>query len=172
MSILKTTTAGLLCLGVVTGCGSSGRETATQSLPHQAVDFSLSSVAGGATTMSDMRGKVVVLDFWASWCPPCRQSLPHLQQLSTDSSLAKKGLVVLAINEREDLSTIRSFLGPPHYSFPVLLDAKGSVARAYDVSSLPTTFVIQRDGSVSAVIAGFTGDSARQLDDAIFWAIQ
>ncbi len=110
---------------------------------------------------------MVVLDFWATWCQPCREGLPHLQALATNADMAQRGLSVLAINEEEKPAAIRAFLDHTHYGFAVGLDADGSIRRAYGVSALPTTIVVGRDGIVGAVISGWTQDTGRQIDEAI-----
>ena len=109
-----------------------------------------------------MKGKVVVLDFWATWCPPCREGTPHLQSLAANADIAQRGLEVLAVDEAEQPAAMRPFLDQAHYSFTVVRDADGAAARAFGVSSLPTTLVIGRDGTVQAAINGWTPDAAQK----------
>jgi thiol-disulfide isomerase/thioredoxin len=118
-----------------------------------------------------MAGKVVLLDFSASWCSGCRQGLAHLQSLYDDRSLAAEGLVVLAIDEEENASTVESFFKSTGYPFPVLLDSDRSMGADYRANSLPTSVIVGRDGTVRAVIGGWTQQSAQQISDAIDTAL-
>jgi peroxiredoxin len=133
-----------------------------------ATDFSLQSVDGRTVKYSDFKGSVVVLDFWATWCPPCRESLPNLNRLSNDPALAKRGLKVLAVDSGETIDTVRSFLDANHYSLPVALDTDGSTGRLYRVDGFPTTVLIGRDGLVKNVFVGFAPEvSEKELSSAI-----
>ena len=160
----------VLCLALLAGCAPTSEKSAQASGP--APNFTLASLDGQNTSLSSLRGKVVVLDFWATWCPPCRRSLPHLQKLSEDPELKSKGLVVLAINQREGLSEVQPFIAQTRYTFNVLRDTDGAVARAYNVEALPTTIIIGRDGNVRNVFVGFADDSVKQVDDAVNAALQ
>ncbi len=152
------------------GCASNGLAPVGD-VRRLAPDFSLPSLKGSPVTLSSLKGKVVVLDFWATWCLPCAQALPHLQSMAADSAMAQKGLVVLAVNEEEKVETIRPFIDEKHFSFAVLEDTGGSVARDYSAFALPVTVIIGRDGFVSAVFSGWTQDTAIQIDDAVKAAI-
>ncbi|HTW93929.1 MAG TPA: TlpA disulfide reductase family protein [Tepidisphaeraceae bacterium] len=131
-----------------------------------APDFSLAEINGGQLSLSQFKGKVVVLDFWATWCPDCRQSLPHLQ------ALANKGIQVLAVDEGEDSSTIRSFLNQNHYTFTVVQDTNGSVLASYGLHDIPTTIIIGRDGDVRNIIPWTGPQSSDDIDAAVRQARQ
>ncbi|MFO0726820.1 MAG: TlpA disulfide reductase family protein [Myxococcota bacterium] len=115
--------------------------------------FTLPNVNGEAKLgLADLKGKVVLLDFWATWCPPCVASMPTLERLHRDLSGA--GLVVLGVNqEPNDVTTVRSFLKERELSLPVVVDS-GATARAYGVFSFPTSVLIDRDGKVVSVHHG------------------
>jgi thiol-disulfide isomerase/thioredoxin len=130
-----------------------------------AADFSATLLDGKPVSLSALRGKVIVLDFWATWCAPCREGLPHLQAMSADPGFSKSGLEVLAINEAEDDDTVRSFLAANHYTFPTVRDGDGSIGRTFEVSVLPTTIVVGRDGNVRAVCAGLTTQTTATIRD-------
>jgi len=132
-----------------------------------APDLSLQSLDGTPVLLSQLRSNVVVLDFWATWCPPCRKSLPHLQSVSQDPALRKKGLKVLAIDLRESKDEVQKFLTQNAYSFPVALDLDGATAKRYLVQGIPTTVIIDGSGVVREVFVGFGEESAKSLDAAI-----
>jgi peroxiredoxin len=121
-------------------------------------EFSLQTIDGHTVRPSDYKGSVVVLDFWATWCGPCQQSLPNLNRLSNDAGLAKRGLKVLAVNSREPVATVRSFLDQNHYTLAVALDSDGSAEQAYQIDGLPTTVIIGRDGKIKKMFVGFDPD--------------
>ncbi len=135
-----------------------------------APDFALKSVDGQDCKLSDQKGKVVILDFWATWCPPCRQSLPHVQSVSQDQSLAARNVVVWAVNQQESADTVNKFLQDNHYTFKVPLDASGSAGASYKVTGIPTTVIIGADGVIKNVFIGFGDSSPKQIDDAIHQA--
>jgi peroxiredoxin len=132
-----------------------------------APDFTLSTVDGATATLANEKGKVVVLDFWATWCPPCQESLPHLQDASLNSSWADRGLVVWAVNCQEPSDRVESFLDGHHYSFTTLLDGDGTVMSDYGVSGIPMTVIIGRDGRVADTFTGYGEGSAPMIDSAI-----
>jgi peroxiredoxin len=157
----------VLLLGVglsLTGC--MDRDTSSL-VGNTAPDFALKSADGQDIKLSDEKGKVVILDFWATWCPPCRQSLPHVQSVSQDKTLAAKNVVVLAVNQQESADAVNQFLHDNNYTFKVALDASGSVSSSYKVTGIPTTVIIGTDGVIKNVFIGFGDDSAKQIDDAI-----
>lgn len=138
-----------------------------------APEVSLSTIDGKAVKLSDQKGKVVVLDFWATWCPPCRLSLPHVQELSQKKDLLEKGLAVFAVNAKEDKEDVEPFMKKNSYSFTVLMDAEGKAMDAYGVRGIPTTVVVGRDGKVKNVFVGFNPkESPKALDAAVEAALK
>jgi thiol-disulfide isomerase/thioredoxin len=111
-----------------------------------APDFTLATLAGGEVRLSDFRGKVVLLNFWATWCGPCRDEMPLFEQAMTDH--AERGLVVLAVNVRERPGTVRPFVERLALTYPIALDEAGRIARRYRVRSYPTTYFVGRDGTI------------------------
>jgi thiol-disulfide isomerase/thioredoxin len=107
---------------------------------------------GPPVRLADQRGQVVVLNFWASWCEPCRAEMPSLELLAERHK--RDRLQVLAVNFRETDGTIRRFLGQTDFSLPILRDTDGAAARAWLVRIFPSTIVIGRDGRAAFTIVG------------------
>jgi len=122
---------------------------------QRAPDFSLPTLKGAPVSLSSLRGKVVLLDFWAQWCEPCKQELPELQKLQ--QAYAGKNVVVVGVNldkQRDNAERLAQKLG---LTFPVALDPSGGVAGTYDLPKMPTSFVIDQKGLVRFVHEGFEG---------------
>ncbi|MBF8294290.1 MAG: resA 6, partial [Bacteroidetes bacterium] len=137
------------------------KELAKGRVNKPAVDFALKNLEGKIVKLSDLRGKVVVIDFWATWCGPCKASFPYLQQVYNKYKDNPK-VVILAVNtwenvsgkEKEDL--VKKFMADNKYTFPVLYD-EGFVEK-YGVSGIPTKFVIDKKGMIQFKTIGFTGE--------------
>lgn len=114
---------------------------------RQHADFTLRDINGQSWTLSGLRGKVVLLNFWATWCPPCRKEMPTLEILY--DRFRSKGLVVLAISD-EDISKVKPFISAPGFSYPILLDSGRKVNALYHVKGIPKTFVYDREGKMVA----------------------
>lgn len=127
-------------------------DTAASSLPplqrlvpgQQAVDFVLPQMGGGELSLQSLRGQVVVINFWASWCAPCRYEIPALERAW--QQLRSRGVVLLAVATQDDPGMVARFLERNPVTFPVLLDETGEVARTWPFSGIPATFVIDPDG--------------------------
>ena len=117
-----------------------------------APDFQFQDVDGQFAFLSDLRGNPVLINFWASWCGPCRYEMPFIQEVYEEWS--GQGLVVLAINKGESLSTVKDFMQSYNLSFPALLDINQYVALEYNIRSIPTTFFIDKDGIIQAIKVG------------------
>jgi peroxiredoxin len=126
-----------------------------------APEFALPDLDGNTVRLSDFSGRPVVLNFWATWCAPCRLEMPELARAMTD--YADRDLMVLAINQDETAEQVDSFLTEVGLSLPALLDAGGEVGAAYGAFFLPTTLIVGPDGIVSAVHRGIL--SREDLDD-------
>lgn len=118
-----------------------------------------------ATTLKQYAGKVVYVDFWASWCAPCRTSFPLLNKLH--EKLKSKGFEVVAINLDEDKANAEKFLQDIPVNFTVLRDAKGEWADQFVVESMPTSFIVDKQGVVQNVHHGFKSDDINELEAKI-----
>lgn len=110
-----------------------------------APDFELETLDGEIVKLSELRGEKVILNFWASWCPPCREEMPEIQSFYDDY---KDDIKVIAINDNEKDQKVIDFLDEYGYTFPMPLDRDGSVASEYGVLTLPTTYFIDSDGII------------------------
>ena len=139
-----------LVLGfVVLGCGLAllVLTPSGPSLPRAADDFLLPDTSGQAVRLSQLKGKVVFLNVWTTWCPPCRKEMPTMQALYRQ--LQSEDFVMLAVNQDVDgQNTVASYLKEGGYTFPVLLDVRGEVGKKYGVTGYPETFLINRQGMV------------------------
>ncbi len=113
-----------------------------------AFDFTLDDVSGQRIKLSDLRGHPVVINFWATWCPPCRQELPALQ--SAYQRLRDKGVILLGVDLKENAETIQNFTTQFGLTYPLLLDRDGAVSERYQVRGIPTTVFLDADGVVHA----------------------
>lgn len=119
---------------------------------HPAPDFALSDLDGATVQLSALRGQVVLVNVWATWCPPCRAEMPMIE--AAYARYRDQGFTVLAVNQREDARTVAAYIAVSGLSFPTLLDRDGAVSAAYRANVLPSSFFIDRAGVVRAVYRG------------------
>jgi thiol-disulfide isomerase/thioredoxin len=125
-----------------------------------APDFTLASKDGGNMRLQEQQGNVVLINFWASWCGPCREELPHLEALQQE--YADLGFTILAVNVDEDPSKADILLSDIPVSFPVLFDVNDDVSKLYDVKAMPTTVLVDRDGNQRLLHHGYkSGDEVK-----------
>ena len=114
---------------------------------RQRADFTLTELGGKTWTLKEQRGKVVVLNFWATWCPPCRKEMPDLEALN--QQFKEQGLVILAISD-EDAGKVRPFIAQQKVTYPILLDPGRKVNELFQIEGIPKTFVYDRNGKLVA----------------------
>jgi len=155
LPILIMVTA-LITLCQTTGCSRDGSHVTEGST---APDFALKDLDGQSLRLSDLRGSVVLLNFWATWCPPCRQEVPSLQRLN--SAMAGKGFRMVTISlDSGGRDTIEEFFRKTGTRVPALPDPSGTIAAKYGVSRFPETFIIDRQGIIRKKVIG-----AREWDN-------
>jgi peroxiredoxin len=118
-----------------------------------APDFTLKSASGENLKLSEYRGEVVLINFWASWCGPCRQEMPALDELH--NRYRALGFTVLGVNVEEDSRKAREVLKDLQVSFPVLLDDRSTVSRLYDIVAMPSTVLVDRNGDIRYLHKGY-----------------
>ncbi|MCS7050536.1 MAG: TlpA family protein disulfide reductase [Thermomicrobium sp.] len=133
---------------------SAGDFLAAQALTvgSPAPNFRLPRLDGGEIQLSDLRGRPVLVNFWASWCAPCRAEMPALQRVAQEFEPA--GLVVIGINQLEDAQTVRRFVDEFGVSFAIALDADGTVSRDWRVYGIPQTYLLDADGTIRKAWVG------------------
>ena len=112
--------------------------------PVKAKDFTLEDLEGSLVSLKDFQGKVVFLNFWATWCPPCRAEMPAMEKLW--QKFKEEDFVILAVDLREGKEKVGSFMKENGYTFPVLLDSRGEVANTYGITAVPTTYLLDPEG--------------------------
>lgn len=140
--------AVVLLASVLPGCKAKGPPAEGDFAP----DFVLQTLTGQPKRLSNYRGKVVLVNLWATWCPPCVAELPILDQIAQD--YADKGLVVLGIAGDEDTQEVRDFLAKSPVKFEVLLDPDGAIGTQYGITGYPETFFVDREGRLREKIIG------------------
>jgi len=127
-------------------------------------NFTLPLLSGENATLSSFRGKVVILNFWATWCPPCRAEMPSMEILY--KRYKDQGLEILAVDIGENANTVRQFVQKNNYSFPVLLDTTKQTSAIYGVEAIPTTYLIDRNGKIIGRIIGSINWDTQQIFNA------
>ncbi len=141
--------------GCCAPCGSLTGLFTNQGLAkgEPAPDFTLTSLRGEQVTLSELQGQVVLITFWSTTCGPCRRELPTLQELY--ENYTSQGLRVLAVNVGEKKSTVQRFVDENGYTLPILLDSRGEVRGAYGVRGIPTSYLVDGQGTVQHVQLGY-----------------
>ena len=127
--------------------------------------FALPDAAGNTVSLADFEGDVVLINFWASWCGPCREEMPLLDQLA--ERYGPLGFTMLGINVEEDSQLADTFLQGTPVAFPILYDRENSVSKLYDVIAMPTTILVDRQGQVRFVHHGYEPGYENDYQDQI-----
>lgn len=154
--ILRAILVLVLAAGlVVTGC-----TTQALGVGKPAPDFILPDLEGRLVSLSSLKGSPVFLNFWATWCRPCRYEMPFIQEIYEDEAWQEKGLVIVAVDLGESLDLVEDFMESFGLSFLVLLDFNKDLSPKYNIRGIPTTFLIDRDGIIQKIQVGAFIDKA------------
>jgi cytochrome c biogenesis protein CcmG, thiol:disulfide interchange protein DsbE len=145
--------ASWILLSAVPGASTQNTTTAPQA-GFAAPDFTLKTTDGETYTLSDLKGQAVLVNMWATWCPPCRAEMPAMEKVYNEYK--DQGFIVLAVNNtfQDNLREIVPFATQYNLTFPILLDETGDASRAYQVRSLPSSYFINRYGVITEVVIG------------------
>jgi thiol-disulfide isomerase/thioredoxin len=141
--------AGIFLI-TLTACQS---DKSTPQPTKQAPDFSLTSLSGQTVRLSEMRGKVVLLNFWATWCPPCREEVPSLARLANAMSNSEFQMITVAI-DKEGRKAVDEFFRHAGVQLPTLIDSTGVVGKSYGITGVPETFIIDKQGLINKKVIG------------------
>ncbi len=144
-------------LACLTHCTTGEKETT--SLP--APDFTVKTLDGRELTLSQLRGKTVLIDFWATWCAPCRESIPHLVHLYKTYDRERLELIGMSL-DRGDTKVVENFAKSMDIPYPIAI-APEELAKGFRVTKIPTTIVIDGEGKIQQRIVGFSADVAKQI---------
>ncbi len=139
--------------------------------PTAAADFELPDHRGNVLHLGDQRGKVVFINFWATWCPPCIHEMPMMEQLY--QSLRQQSFAIWAVNMQESQEDVGRFMASKRFHFPALVDVEGAIASRYMVRGLPTTYLIDCSGNLIGHVVGvlqWTSAATRTLVTALLEA--
>jgi peroxiredoxin len=160
-TVLTVTRAMAVCLLGLMIVGSAWALSKSDSAP----DFTLKSNSGDNVKLSELRGQVVMINFWASWCGPCRQEMPLLDEIHQRYS--GLGFTVLGVNVEEDQAAARELLEDVPVTFPILFDSRNEVSEAYDVDAMPSTVVVDRDGVVRYIHKGYVPGDENKYQEVV-----
>ena len=163
-SFLTSTLTLCLCIGCASLLLHCSKEGKTPSLTL-APDFTLNTLDGQEVMLSKLKGKVVLLDFWATWCAPCREAIPHL--INLQKTYQEKGVEVIGMNvDKGDGETVRRFVRSMDIPYPITLTPE-EVSRSYGVTGIPTTILIDKEGRIRQKWLGFNSEISKQITSTI-----
>jgi peroxiredoxin len=163
--VLRLLTVVLFTLLLVTACGEKVEKSSLPKLGTAAIDFNFEDLNHQTWSLDKVRGKVVLLRFWADWCPYCRYEMPIIDKYYR--KLKKDGFLVLAINVKQRAEVALAFIAQLDVTFPVPLDPDGKITRRYGVYAIPTNFLIDRQGVIREILIGEVFREEKPLRDLL-----
>ncbi len=161
----------LFALGLVVAACSKTDTTSPAGLPAErnavAPDFALKDLTGRTISLSEYKGQVVLLEFWATWCPPCKASVPALVELTR--KYGQKGFIVIGVSIDTDSDAsekVRQFSATHNINYPVLM-ANETISKTYNVMSIPTSFLIGKDGKIIDIFKGYSEEFDHKISAQI-----
>ena len=150
---------------LVFACKEKPEKTSLPKIGGAAIDFNCQDLEGQAWSLDKVRGKIVLLRFWADWCPYCRYEMPIIDKYYR--KLKKEGFLVLAVNVKQSAEVALAFTAQLDITFPVPLDPDGKMARRYGVYAIPTNFLIDREGVIREILIGEVFKEEKVLRDLL-----
>ena len=133
----------------------------------KAPDFNLKDQYGVVHSLENYKGKVIFLNFWATWCPPCKKEMPDIENIYKEYGENKKDVVILGVNSEKE-NEVKKFLKDEGYTFPTVIDENSEVMRKYFIQAFPTSFVIDKEGNVYGyVMGGLTKEQIKQVIEEV-----
>lgn len=129
--------------------------------PQALDEFSVQALGGANVRLSDQKGKIVLLNFWATWCPPCRAEMPSIEKLWQATKAG--AFTVMGVSVGEEPATVKGFIAKQGYSYPIYVDPSGTLGEAFNARSIPTTYILDKSG---AAIAGIVGGAPYDSPEA------
>ncbi len=155
----------LLVLTVSLACKERTEKSSLPKIGTAAIDFNCQDLKGQTWSLDQVRGKVVLLRFWADWCPHCRYEMPVIEKYHR--MLKEQGFEVLAVNVKQNAGLVEAFTAQLDITFPVLLDPDGKMAQKYGVYAIPTNFLIDREGVIREILIGEMFKEEKSLKDLL-----
>jgi cytochrome c biogenesis protein CcmG/thiol:disulfide interchange protein DsbE len=155
----------LLVLTVSLACKEKTEKSSLPKIASAAIDFSCQDLKGQTWSLDKVKGKVVLLRFWADWCPYCRYEMPIIEKYYR--KLNKDGFLVLAVNVKQSAEVALAFTAQLDITFPVPLDPDGKTAKRYGVYAIPTNFLIDREGTIREILIGEVFREEKPLRDLL-----
>ncbi len=165
----KGAAPGLATVALLLALGACSSSPEKEDIRH-APDFTLATIDGNRVRLSDFKGKVVLLDFWATWCPPCRAAIPHLVELQ--EKYGKDGLVVIGMNMDQNPDDLAEFMSRTTFNYPVVRVDEQTRTAYGGVPSIPMAFLIDRKGRIREKYMGYSAEIAENMDRMIQHLLQ
>ena len=133
----------------------------------QAPNFNLKDQYGVVHSLENYKGKVIFLNFWATWCPPCKKEMPDVESIYKEYGENKKDVIILGVNSEKE-NEVKKFLKDKGYTFPTVIDENSEVMRKYFIQAFPTSFVIDKEGNIYGyVMGGLTKEQIKQVIEEV-----